>query len=92
MKMKNNIIFHFRLTIILVTIIAFCAARPAEDEYADYENADAPPPPKKPVGRPLTSRRNPLAGRPSAKTASSTTSTTEAPKVCKSFYTIMHYL
>lgn len=71
----------FRLTIFLVSLIGLSVARPAEDDYADYDNAEAPPSPKKPIGRPLTSRRNPLAGRSNAKSATSTTTTTEASKV-----------
>lgn len=76
-----NEVFLYRLTLTVVSLVALCSARPADEDYADYENADAPPAPKKPVGRPLTSRRNPLAGRNNAKSASTTTTTTEAPKV-----------
>jgi len=64
---KNNIFS------VLCVLVALATARPAENEY-EYEDEPAPAP-KKPVGRPLIGRRNPLA----SKTTTTTTTTTEAP-------------
>lgn len=72
----------FRLIFGLVTLVAICSARPADEEYAEYEDepeAAAPPPKKAAAARPLIGRRNPLAGRNNKPAASTTT--TAAPKV-----------
>ncbi|XP_018579003.1 uncharacterized protein LOC108917057 [Anoplophora glabripennis] len=76
--MKFNLVLIFGL----VTLVAFCSARPADEEYAEYEDepeAAAPPPKKAAAARPIIGRRNPLAGRSNNK-AAATTSTTAAPK------------
>lgn len=57
--------------------MALATARPAENEY-EYEDEPAPAP-KKPVGRPLIGRRNPLASKNNKATSTTTTTTTEAP-------------
>ncbi|XP_017782974.1 PREDICTED: induced stolen tip protein TUB8 isoform X2 [Nicrophorus vespilloides] len=63
---------------LLLLVSLFCLlavqARPAEDEYAEYEDEPAPPPKPTPRSNILKGRRNPLAGRAaSAKPASTTT-------------------
>lgn len=68
---KNNIFS------VLCVLVALATARPAENEY-EYEDEPAPAP-KKPVGRPLIGRRNPLASKNNKATSTTTTTTTEAP-------------
>ncbi|XP_044266455.1 uncharacterized protein LOC123012526 [Tribolium madens] len=71
--MKLNVIVLFAL----VFLIALTSARPAEEEYAEYEDEPAPPPKKTPARSSLIGRRNPLAAR-NAKTTSTTTATPPA--------------
>lgn len=64
--------FLRRVFLGLVCLVAICSARPADDDYAEYED-DAPAPPPKPArNNPLIGRRNPLQ-RGGATKASSTT-------------------
>ncbi|CAH1369513.1 unnamed protein product [Tenebrio molitor] len=57
--MKLNIVVFFGL----VCLVVLSSARPAEEDYAEYEDEPAPPPKKAPARTSLIGRRNPLAGR-----------------------------
>lgn len=78
---SNRVIFG------LLCLITICSARPADEEYADYEEA-APAPSPKPVAparhSPLLNRRNPLTAR-AASAKTTTTTTTAAPPQVYSF-------
>lgn len=60
--------------LMMVCLVAVGQARPADDEYAEYEDAPAPPPKKTPARTSLIGRRNPLTAR-----ANKAASTTAAP-------------
>lgn len=65
-----------RVILGLVCLITICSARPADEEYADYEEK-APPAKPTPRHSALLNRRAPIAKPGSLK--STTTTTTPAP-------------
>lgn len=69
-------VLFFRLLLGLVCLITICSARPADEEYADYEEKPAPVKPT-PRHSALLSRRAPIAKPGSLK--STTTTTTPEP-------------